>query len=97
MPEYCTEHNSLFIALLHASESINHQVVHMIRFLLRLKDVTDAKQYFYELKQHQLQKTDPKIGQAFSLSFKREFVIGRFVCNRNETNFFSLLVTPDGP
>ena len=34
------------------------------RFLLRFKEVTDAKQYFYELKQCQLRKTDPKIGSC---------------------------------
>ena len=32
-----------------------------------------------------------------SLSFKMELGIGQFVCNRNENNFFSLLVTPVGP
>ena len=76
----------------------------MIRFsdpiLLKFKEVTDAKQYFYELKQCQLKKADPKIGScepAFGLSFKMEFVIGRFVCNRNDKNFLSLLVTPVRP
>ena len=32
-----------------------------------------------------------------SLSFKMEFWIGHFICNRNENNIFSLLVTPVGP
>ena len=47
-----------------------------------------------------VKKTDPKSGScepAFSLSSKMEFVIDRFVCNRNEKNFFSLSVTPVGP
>ena len=65
----------------------------MIRFLFRFKQVTDAKQYFYELKNTSL-NINPKI---FSLSFKMKFVIGRFVCIRDEKNLFSLLVTPVGP
>ena len=32
-----------------------------------------------------------------SLSFKMEFGIGQLVCNRNEKNFLSLLVTPAEP
>ena len=35
-----------------------------IRFLLKFKEVNDVKQHFYELKQCQLKKTDPKIGSC---------------------------------
>ena len=40
---------------------VSYRTDFLIRFLLKFEEVTDVKQHFYELKQCQLKKTDPKI------------------------------------
>ena len=56
-----------------------------IRYLLKFKEVTDANQDFYELKQCQRKRSDPKIGSCEqALKFvKASFSIIYFTLNRS--------------